>query len=225
MVVFGSRAAGPFATDRSDVDAFVIVDGSPDLARTWSTPHGSTVEIWAMTLDAFRAHALPGDGAAWNCPAFIRARVDLDQLDGEIERIVARKRRLAPDEARSTAADALDAAINAIYRALRNLEGGRHLAGRLDGLEAIGPLLTTVFALEGRVRAFNKWLAYELEREPLRTPVFEGLVAVVEGLAESPSAERLRAAFRVLEAAARAAGLGAVVDGWEPDVAWLRGDA
>lgn len=33
-----------------------------------------------------------------------------------------------------------------------------------------------------------------------------------------------RRAFRAVEAAARAAGLGAVVDGREPDVLWLRGD-
>jgi hypothetical protein len=29
--------------------------------------------------------------------------------------------------------------------------------------------------------------------------------------------------FRDVEALARAHGLGAVIDGWEPDVAWLRG--
>lgn len=206
VVAFGSRAAGPYVTDRSDVDAFVIVDGSPDQARAWSTSHGSAVEIWAMTLDGFRTHALPSDDAAWNRPALIRARVDLDKLDGEIARIVDRKRRLAPEEARATADLALDDAINSIYRALRNIEGGRHLAGRLDAVESIGPLLTTVFALEGRVRPFNKWLLYEL-------------------LAAGPSAGRLRAAFRMLEAASRPAGLGAVVDGWEPDVAWLRGEA
>jgi hypothetical protein len=36
--------------------------------------------------------------------------------------------------------------------------------------------------------------------------------------------DRLRAAFRMLERAARSTGHGAIVDGWEPDVAWLRGD-
>lgn len=225
IVVFGSRAAGPYATAESDVDCFVVVDGSREQARAWATPHGAPVEVWAMTLDEFRAHALPGDAATWNRPALIRARVDLDKLDGEIGRIVDRKRRLEPDESREVAGFALDGAINSIYRALRNLEGGRTLAGRLDALEAIGPFLTTVFALEGRVRPFNKWLAFELETEPLRTPAFADLTERVTAWAGDLSAERIRAAFRVLEAAARAAGHGTVVDGWEPDVAWLRGEA
>jgi predicted nucleotidyltransferase len=130
VVVFGSRAAGRYATEASDVDAFVVVDGSPEAAAEWQTPHGSLVEVGAMTLDAFRAHALPGDAAAWNRPALIRARVDLDKLDGEIGRIVDRKRRLEPDEARALVDSALDDAINSMYRALRNLEGGRELGGR-----------------------------------------------------------------------------------------------
>ena len=225
VVVFGSRAAGPYARDDSDVDAFVVIDGSPEAAAAWSTPHGSPVEVWAMTLEAFRAHALPGDAAAWNRPALIRARADLDKLDGEIGRIVDRKRRLEPDEARALVDSALDDAINSMYRALRNLEGGRELGGRLDALESIGPLLTTVFALEGRVRPFNKWLAFELEQEPLRTPAFAGLLERIAGLTAEPAAEHIRAAFRMLEGPARAAGHGAVVDGWEPDVAWLRGEA
>lgn len=225
VVVFGSRASGPYATPESDVDAFVVVDGSEDEARAWATPHGSPVEVWALTLDAFRRHALPGDDATWNRPAFIRARIDLDRLDGEIGAIVDRKRRLSPDEAGPIVDAALDDAINSMYRALRNLEGGRALAGRLDALESVGPLLTTVFALEGRVRPFNKWLVHELAEEPLRTPAFAGLEARLDVFVADPTAERIRDAFRMLEEAARDGGHGTIVDGWEPDVAWLRGEA
>jgi predicted nucleotidyltransferase len=225
VVVFGSRAAGPFATPSSDVDCFVIVDGRPEDTHRWATNHGDPVEVWAITLDAFRGHALAGDAFAWNRPAFIRARVDVDKLDGEIGRIVDGKRRLEPDEATTVAVDGLGAAINSIFRALRNQEAGRRLEGRLDGLEAIAPLLSTAFALEGRVRPFNKWLRYELATEPLRIPELEGLGELVEGLAEDPSVDRLRAAFRMLEGAPRSTGHGAIVDGWAPDVAWLRGEA
>lgn len=225
VVVFGSRAGGPFATAASDVDCFVIANGRPEDTHPWATNHGDPIEVWPITLDAFRSHALAGDAFAWNRPAFIRARVDLDKLDGEIGRIVDRKRRLEPDEAATIAADGLGAAINSIFRALRNQEAGRLLEGRLDGLEAIAPLLSAAFALEGRVRPFNKWLRYELATETLRMPELNGLGDLVELLAEDPSVDRLRDAFRMLERAARATGHGAIVDGWQPDVAWLRGDA
>jgi hypothetical protein len=223
VVVFGSRAAGPFAQDVSDVDCFVVVDGSTDEARGWQTAHGSPVEAWAMTLDGFRAHAEPGSSTAWNRPALIRARVDLDKLDGEIGQIVDRKRRLDTAEASALVDDALDGAINSMYRALRNLESGRTLGGRMDAVESLAPLLTTVFALEGRVRPFNKWLVFELAEEPLQAPAFGNLVERLEAFLADPSAERVRDAFRMIEAAARGQGHGAIVDSWEPDLAWLRG--
>jgi hypothetical protein len=225
VVAFGSRAVGVDLTPASDVDCFVIVAGTDADAREWRTPHGSPVEVWPMTLEAFRRHALPGDDGAWNRPTFIRARVDIDKLDGEIAAIVDGKRRLAPDEATAVVDAALDDAINSIYRALRSAEAGRSLAARLDAIDAIGPLLTTAFALESRVRPWNRWLAHELATEPLRTPALAGLTDLVERLAEEPSAERLRETFRFLEGPARDAGHGAIVDGWEPDVAWLRGEA
>jgi hypothetical protein len=225
VVAFGSRAVGVDVTAASDVDCFVIVAGTDAEARTWSTPHGSPVEVWPMTLEAFRRHALAGDDGAWNRPTFIRARVDLDKLDGEIAAIVDGKRRLAPDEARSLVDHALDDAINSIYRALKSAEAGRRLAARLDAIEAIGPLLTTAFALEGRVRPWNRWVTHELAAAPLRTPAFAGLADLVERLAEDPSPDRLRQAFWILEGPARAAGHGTVIDGWEPDVSWLRGES
>jgi hypothetical protein len=94
----------------------------------------------------------------------------------------------------------------------------------MDALESLGPLLTAVFGLEGRVRPFNKWLVFELAEEPLRTPVFAGLVDRLEAFLADPSVDRAHDAFRMIEAAARAAGHGAIVDTWEPDLAWLRGD-
>jgi predicted nucleotidyltransferase len=223
VVVFGSRAQG-VVTHASDVDAFVVVEGSPADAEKWQTAHGSPVEAWAMTLEEFRRHATPGDVTEWNRPSLIRARVDLDKT-GEIEAIIDRKRRLSPDEARQVASNSLDDAINRIYRALKDFETGHALAGRIDAIEAIGPFLTTAFALEGRVRPWNKWLEMELAAEPLRSPAFEDLLSFVDGFSAEPTTDRLRDAFRRLEDDGRAAGHSAVVDGWEPDVAWLRGDA
>lgn len=224
IVVFGSRGAGAFVVADSDVDAMVIVAGTNDEAERWATRHGSEVEVWAMTLEEFRGHALPGTPSAWNRPTFLRVRIDLDRLDGEIGRIVERLRRLTADEATALADTALDDYINSLYRSLRNLEGGRLLEGRLDGIETIGPLLTSAFALEGRVRPFNKWLPFELAAEPLVQPDLVDLRVLVEAILDDPTTDRQRRAFRAVERAARAAGHGAIVDSWEPDVAWLRGD-
>jgi len=69
------------------------------------------------------------------------------------------------------------------------------------------------------VRPYNKWLCWELEQHPLTwndLPRLERIVAT-GGLADQ------QALFRDAEALARKRGLGAVIDGWEPDVARLRG--
>jgi predicted nucleotidyltransferase len=223
VIVFGSRGADAFVVDDSDVDAMVIVAGTIAEAKRWTTEHGSEVEVWAMTLDEFRVHGLPGTATAWNRPTFLRVRIDLDRLDGEIGRIVERLSRLSADEAAALADTALDDYINSLYRSLRNFEGGRLLEGGLDGVEAIGPLLTSAFALEGRVRPFNKWLPFELATEPLVQPDLVDLLGLVERILDDPTAERQRRTFRAVERAARAAGHGAIVDSWEPDVEWLRG--
>jgi hypothetical protein len=78
------------------------------------------------------------------------------------------------------------------------------------------------FALEGRVRPFNKWLLKELERRLLGWP---NLAALVETVVSDPSPSTQRMVFNESEPRVRAAGLSEVVDSWEPDVSWLRGTA
>jgi predicted nucleotidyltransferase len=225
IVVFGSRAVGADLTPGSDVDCFVVVDGPVDETAVWKMPYGGPVETWPITLEAFRTHALPGDEAAWNRAAFIRARVDVDRLDGEITAIVDRKRRLTPEEAKAIVEANLDDAINSLYRALKSAQAGRVREARLDAIEGIAPLLTTTFALEHRVRPFNRWLRRELAMEPLAMPAVADLLARVDALAVEATPDAIQDAFRLLEAAARDAGYGPIVDSWEPYVGWLRGEA
>jgi hypothetical protein len=220
LVLAGSRGFDDYVTAASDFDVYVVLGAG--LPTEWRTPHGSPAETWPMTLETFRDHALSGPEDAWNRPTFLGAQVVLDKLDGEIGRIVDRKRVLTADEAEVIAAASLGDYINSLYRSLRNLEAGRDLEGRLDALESLSPLLATVFAFESRVRPFNKWLRHELAARPLG---IDGLIALVDRIATDPTPTTQRDAFRLIEAAAREHGHGGVVDSWEPDVDWLRGPA
>jgi hypothetical protein len=183
---------------------------------------GSRIEMITRTLADFRAEGMPGSGSEWNRPTFQHVRVEIDKLGGDIQRLVDEKARLGAEEARTLAAEALDDYINALYRSLRNSDGGRALASRLDGTESIRPLLVLLFAIDGRVRPFNKWLEYEVRRQPLSFP--DVLDRVAE-LAADPSVEAQRRVFGGVERLARERGMAALVDEWEPHVAWLRGTA
>jgi hypothetical protein len=219
LVVFGSRGAGIFVTDRSDYDVFVIVR---DAVASWTAGHGEPVELVQIQLAEFEAYALPGSPWAWNRPSFLRARVVLDRLDGGIARMVERKARLEPDEVAEVAPYALDGYVHSLYRSLGNAEGGRELAARLDAADSIGPLLTFLFAIDRRVRPFAKYLEADVADRPLAIPDIPSRLA---SLLASPDPQAQRALFRDVEAVARARGFGAVIDGWEPDVPWLRGEA
>jgi len=216
LLLHGSRGFDAYLTEESDVDVIVVVNHDPE---GWRTPHGGPVEAWPMTLQEFREHAMPGNHDAWNRSAFLGVKVVIDKLDGEIARIVDRKRNLTDVEARAIFIVSLDDYINALFRSLHNLEAGRELEGRLDAMDTLPPLLTTVFALDTRIRPFNKWLRHQVHAQPLS---IDGVVDLVEQLVREPSAAVQRAVFRTVETAARDAGFGAEIDGWEPDVAWLR---
>ena len=75
-VLSGSRGAGVFVTARSDFDVFVVTREPDD---RWPFVYGSAVEMVALTLDLFETYALPGGRDAWNRPAFLFAKVEIDR--------------------------------------------------------------------------------------------------------------------------------------------------
>ena len=189
------------------------------------TPHGSPVEVFVLSQPAFERTGLPGSGSEWDRYSYVRCELVLDKLDGAIARLVAEKARLAPEESRALAAAALDDYVNSYYRSARNRQNALELESRLDAAESVPPLLTFLFALHGRVRPFNKFLGWELALEPLDGEEWsvERLLPRLQRILGSGDLGEQQALFRDVEPLARAQGHGAVVDGWEPDVRWLRG--
>jgi hypothetical protein len=123
----------------------------------------------------------------------------------------------------AAAAEPLDGYVNMLYRSLKNARVGLGLASLLDAQESIPWFLEFLFTVHGRLRPYNKWLEWELEQHPL--PASNSpLVGRIERIARTGDVAEQQSLFRDAEALARAHGLGAVIDGWEPDVAWLRGD-
>lgn len=222
VVLGGSRGKGEPVTERSDHDVYVILRDEAACER-WSTAHplrhGDPVEVIAMSLDRFRAHALPGSASAWNAYTFAHVTPLVDR--GGIAELVAAKGRVDP----ATGAEPLDDYVNFYYRSAKSLRDGRPLAARFDAGESVPSFLEFLFAVFGRVRPYNKWLRWELEHHPLEPPwtadeLLPRLERILDGrLEEQP------ALFRDAERLARERGLGEVIDGWEPGVPWLRGDS
>ena len=206
VVQSGSRGRNEYVTDTSDWDAFVVVR---DERGDYGTAHGSGFELSEVTLEVL------ADPPDWARPAFLSLTPQLDKT-GEVEAALQQATTLDP----ASAAQPLDAYVNSYYRSAKNARVGLTLAALLDAQESIPWYLQFVFGVHGRVRPFNKWLEWELREHPLPVEID---LARLERIAHTGALEDQQALFRETEALARAKGHGATIDGWEPDVAWLRG--
>ena len=198
----GSRAIGAGVRPESDYDMRLIVKAPvPELDR----PRGEYVDVGVMELERFREYP------DWDRYTLTHARVLVDKT-GEIQRVIDAKGRLSKEETQRIPPLALDAYMNSLYRALKR----PGLGSRLHTAESIAHLLTCLFALEGRVRPFHDYLEWELAHHPLDGWTSEELLGLIEG--DQP------ALFRKVETHVRERGLGDVVDSWEPDLAFIRGE-
>ena len=214
LFLFGSRGRDFMVDERSDWDVGVVLTDSAArdaFGREFPSAHGTRVEIIGTTLDEIR-----GNGSEHSRYAAAHANVLLDKTGGELTQLVAELESLPSGTRDAVVREALDDYINQAYRSLR-------YGTRLDAVEAIPYALRTIFALSDRVRPYNKYLEWELRHHPLEGWSADELLPLLDRvLTGEPEAQH--ELFRRIEEPARREGFGDVVDSWEPDVAWLRGD-
>jgi nucleotidyltransferase-like protein len=206
VVVFGSRGKGAFVTEASDWDVFVVVH---EVRGDRPLRHGDLLETVELTLDQLRN--LP----EWNRYSIAWVQPQLDKT-GEVTDALREATTVDP----ATAAEPLDGYVNLYYRSAKNARLGLDLSALLDAQESIPWYLQFVFAVHGRLRPYNKWLEWELLEHPL--PIEVDLSRLERIMRTGDLAEQ-QALFRETETLARQLGHDATIDGWEPDVPFLRG--
>jgi hypothetical protein len=220
LFVLGSRERGVGLDERSDYDVGVVLRDDDAQARfdeQWPLEHGAPVEVLSYTLDGLREHGAFGSPAEWARYQYAHVEARLDRTGGVLQRILDAKEEVPPDVRDDLVRRSLGAYVNSTYRSLR-------YGTRLDAAESVSPLLHAVFALESRVRPFNKYLEWELRHHPLPAWHPDTLLALLERVLDG-DADAQHELFRAVEHQARANGFGDAIDEWEPDVAWLRGVA
>jgi Nucleotidyltransferase domain len=213
LYVFGSRGRDFMVDERSDWDVCVVLadpEARERFDREFPYAHGARVEIVSTTLDGIR-----NESSEHGRYAAAHADVVLDKTGGELTRVVAEQESLPSGTRDAVVREALDGYINQTYRSLR-------YGTRLDAVEAIPYALRTIFALENRVRPYNKYLEWELRHHPLDGWTADDLLPLLDRVltGERKAQHEL---FELIEEPARREGFGDVVDGWEPDLDWLRG--
>lgn len=219
LVLKGSRAHDGMTTDHSDHDLYVVLaDGAATTLTRFTGHRTAELDLVIVSVDEFRAAGMPG----FERYALARARIVLDRLDGGIAEILADKARLDADQASRDAGQWLDAYANSLYRSVKNDRDGHALAARLDAADSIRFLLELLFALDRRPRPYNKYLEWELARFPLPDWDTGSLLDAVERISGTGDVSAQRRLFARVEALARRAGHGAVLDAWGEDLDLMR---
>ncbi len=166
LVLSGSAARG-MATERSDLDMYVVL--TDDAARERRTSRSAAVDEIPVALSELEKVPLFGSPGWWFRWSFAWAPTLLDRTGDRIAEAVRRQATLTHDEANSVLVDhdRLDGWINYAYRSLKADRDDRPLERRLDAAESMPWLLDVVFALAGRVRPYHKYLPWELREHPL----------------------------------------------------------
>jgi hypothetical protein len=227
LVLTGSRGRGYLVRPDSDWDVRLVVRDEQlvECEERFDTPHGATVEVAVFSLSQFEQAGGLGTRNEWDRYSYVHAEVVLDKTGGEVTALVAEKSVLPAAAARDIAGQALDGYVNALYRSVKNHRIGLSAEAHLDAAESLPPFLTALFAMHERVRPFNKFLAWELEAFPLGDGLWsaQALVPRLEAIVAAGLVTEQQSLFRDTERFARERGLGHVIDGWEPDVDFLRG--
>ncbi|NBE91887.1 hypothetical protein FE391_13085 [Nonomuraea sp. KC401] len=219
LVLKGSHAHDGMVTEHSDHDLYVVLADGATTDLTRFTGHRTPeLDLVIVSLAEFRAEGMPG----FERYALARATVVLDRLDGDIARILAAKARLGAGEAFRDCGEWLDAYANSLYRSVKNDRDGRFLAARLDAADSVRFLLELLFAMDCRPRPYNKYLEWELRREPLPGWDTDMVLDAVHRISATGDVLVQRRLFAQVEAAARRAGHGEVLDAWGEDLDLMR---
>ena len=230
LVLSGSAARG-MATERSDVDVYVVRDDDEDREKRVTTAIDE-IPISLADLEQVDRYGTVDWYFRWS---FAYAQVLRDETGGRVAEAVRRQATVDDDEQRWVLVDQdrLDGYVNFVYRALKSHRDGRLLEARLDAAESLPWLLDVVFALAGRLRPYHKYLPWELREHPLACSEWSAATFLPElELMLAGDAAALRRTFAVVDREVRAwdaahatAVCGDLVDGWGSELEILRSSA
>lgn len=166
----GSRGKSEeFVTESSDMDVYVIVSdtASEQVKERFVQYNSDDFEIWVHTLSQLREYGEWGTEREWERYNFSHNKAIIDKT-GEIQKLMDEKGQLPKNVQKEVIENSLDDYINQVYRSAKYFRDGNNLSAYLDATESLPPLMIALYALEGRIKPYNKYFKWELENYPLK---------------------------------------------------------
>ena len=220
----GSRGKG-LSTAHSDYDCTMIVtaDVLEEYRRKYENLGIIDIELSVSTFDLFRQYAAWGSPEAWDRYSFAHLKALVDKT-GEAKALIHEKGCVPPREIPELIHRALDHYLNQVYRAIKCARDGHRVGARLEAAEQIHPLLEAVFALNGRLRPYYKYLEWELKMNPIAKLgiVPDDFLSALLEILTSGDIGTQQVLLCHIEKLFRIEGYGAVFDEWGQKLTWMK---
>lgn len=210
----GGRAKGQ-STENSDYDVIIIATDEGFESVKDDYPKTEYIDSLPHAISAFREYALSGTRTQYDKYTFTYAKPIFDKT-GELEALINEKGTLSSEDAFKAARSALGAYLNSLHRSIKNKRDGNELAGLLDAQESLPNLCKFVFAIEERVRPYNKFLKWELQEYSLmKLPITtDDFLQKIEAIAKTADLETQKEIHRIVKELAIANGHQEEIDDW-----------
>ncbi len=167
VVLVGSQAREN-GNEHSDYDVVLIsTDESFEDIKMEYGKKTDMLDVMPHSITEFREFAGMGSRREYDRYTFSHAKTIIDK-NAQIAILVKEKGFLPADHTEKKAGDALRGYLNSLHRSLKSVRDGNDLGLRLNASETVPRILTFVFALERRMRPFNRELEWELKTYPLQ---------------------------------------------------------
>lgn len=220
----GSRGKGK-VTAASDYDMLLVTADTvaEEYAKKYEEIDLTGNDLSVYGLSAFKEYAAWGSEAVWDRYDFAHITVEIDKLDGEIQKIVDEKGKIPEKELHSFIRYHIDAYINGVFRSIKCTRDADVFGARIEAGESISFFLTLVFAFHSRLKPYGKYLEWELQRFPLeKIPLApEELTKKVTTILETADITTQQELLSIVEQLARSSGYGDMIDGWEGKFDWM----
>lgn len=216
LILTGGRGKNMF-TENSDYDiAIITTDESVLSVKEEYKGKRDIIDIGILPISRFRTYAAVGTAEDWDRYTYAHIKAQIDKT-GEIQKIIDEKGILPKDQISKIAKNALDGYLNFLYRSIKNRRDGNTSASHFDACESLPRLLTFLFAVEGRVRPYNKFLKWELEKYPLQNlPISYGdFLEKIESVIKSGDIDIQKEFHKIVEEIAVKNGYSDMIDDWK----------
>jgi hypothetical protein len=112
-----------------------------------------------------------------------------------------------------------------VFRSFKCHRDKSKFAARLEAVESIYYFLSAIFALEGRLRPYHKYLEWELKKHPIKKWPWGGTKTVgrLIHILEKGDVKTQKELLTVVEKTFRKHGYRQVFEDWKDELKWVKG--